>query len=221
MNIDLQQFCASAHDKRAWLHAPFTCGGKTGASNGHIMIELDAAGDHPAPPANFNMAQVLDRIQTTGYQSLPALPAPVFITCRKCSGQGHGRKCESCDGDGEFEHHCHCYHCKACDGEGVLSGPCADCRGTGKRETSNLVQIGEAFFYLKYLVLIAALPGVELTTAGPRDVAGFRFNGGRGALMPTTPNRNHSRETTCNPAPNPAKCGAVTAKHSKPTPCAS
>ncbi|MEN7429198.1 hypothetical protein VA599_00485 [Chromobacterium sp. TRC.1.1.SA] len=185
MNIDLQQFCASKHDSRAWLHTPFTVGGKTGASNGHIMIELDAAGDHPAPPANFNMAQVLDRIPTAGYRPLPALPSPVFITCRTCRGQGHGRECASCDGEGEFEHHGHDYECKACDGEGELAGECPDCNGTGQREASIPVKIGEAFFQLRYLSLIAALPDAEIATAGPSGIAGFRFNGGRGALMPT------------------------------------
>ncbi|MCD0492296.1 hypothetical protein LQD23_08300 [Chromobacterium violaceum] len=185
MNIDLQQFCASEHDRRTWLRTPFNVGGKTGASNGLIMIELDAVGDHPSPPSDFNMAKVLDSTPTAGYEPLPALPAPVLVPCRKCGGHGHGRKCESCDGDGEFEHHDHHYECKACDGEGELAGECPDCRGTGKRETSNLVQINDAFFNLRYLSLVAALPGSEIATAGPSGIAGFRFIGGRGALMPT------------------------------------
>jgi hypothetical protein len=30
--------------------------------------------------------------------------------------------CQSCDGDGEFEHYGHYYECKKCDGEGYIEG---------------------------------------------------------------------------------------------------
>ncbi|WP_139791193.1 hypothetical protein [Chromobacterium violaceum] len=186
MSIDLRPFCASEHDSRAWLRHPFTLNGKTCASNGHILIEMDIAGDYPEVPSKnaSNVAASLGRIPAAGFQPLPTMPEPEFVACPSCEGRGHGKRCKSCEGAGEFQHHGHSYSCKACDGEGSFNAPCYQCNATGKKEISIPMQIGEAVFALRYLSLIATLPCVEFATTRANDIAGFKFQGGRGVLMP-------------------------------------
>ncbi|MDH0342870.1 hypothetical protein [Chromobacterium haemolyticum] len=188
-NINLQLFCASPNDRRAWMCAPFQINGKTYASNGRILVETDG-GDHPGAPTEKvqPILDVLDRIPAEGYQALPPITAPKLAPCRVCDGRGDRQTCQSCGGLGVFEHYGKGYACKCCDSHGHFDGPCHYCNATGQIDTSTPVQIGGAHYMRSYLYLIAQLPTpLFAPSARPDGIAGFTFQGGRGALMPLYP----------------------------------
>lgn len=184
--INLQQFCASPNDLRAWMSAPFQINGKTYASNGRILVETED-GDHPGAPTEKvqRILDVMARIPGDGYQALPAIPAAKLTPCRMCDGRGDRQTCQSCAGQGVFDHYDHNYACKCCDGHGHFGGACHYCNATGQIDTSTPVQIGGGHYMRSHLSLIAQLPAPLFAPGrSPSAIAGFTFNGGRGALMP-------------------------------------
>ncbi|MEN2425962.1 hypothetical protein AA0N74_07970 [Chromobacterium vaccinii] len=188
--INLQQFCASQKDDRAYLQKPFHLDGKTYATNGNILVEVDGV-EHAAAAADESvidtLRSLLSHLPNSEYQPLPAgLPAvesEEYKECKVCGGEGDRRMCPSCNGHGVFKHHGHDYDCTPCDGVGHTKAACHYCNATGRVDSAP-IRIGRMRFAGSYLAMIASLPNAKISTAGTFNIAGFTFQGGRGALMP-------------------------------------
>lgn len=186
-NINLQPFCASQKDGRAYLQKPFHLDGKTYATNGHILVEVDGV-EHAAAAEDESVIDkvrsLLSQLPNSEYQPLPAgLPAVEPEACKVCGGEGDRRACPSCNGYGVFKHHGHDYDCTPCDGDGHVKAACHYCNANGRVDSAP-IRIGRMLFTGSYLAMIASLPNAKISTAGTVDFAGFTFQGGRGALMP-------------------------------------
>lgn len=197
----LARFCAK-QDIRYYLEKPIRQDGHLYATNGHILVRIE---DDPATEARTacvkddqghappNCAALLKTLVAEWFLPIDVSALPEPGACKACSGSGAVLECPDCDGKGEFEHGNWNYDCKECDGAGVVkrsafSGrkvPCGDCDGTGKDDHIK-VELRGAGFQLRYLKLMAELPGVELSVNpnDPRTTHYFRFDGGVGAVMP-------------------------------------
>ncbi|AXE37155.1 hypothetical protein [Chromobacterium phragmitis] len=185
--INLQQFCASQKDDRAYLQKPFHLDGKTYATNGHILVEVNGV-EHAAAAADESvidmLRSILSHLPDKEYQPLPpGLPAVERVECKACGGKGDRRACPSCNGHGVFKHHGYDYACTPCDGVGHIKSACHYCNAIGSVDGAP-VRIGRLLFNGRYVAMIASLPNAKISTASTFDVAGFTFQGGRGALMP-------------------------------------
>lgn len=177
--IDLQPFC-STEEYRAYIMKPWTRGGFTWATNGHILVRVLARdGVEPNPDAP-NPEPLMSCHDGAEFSPLPVV--------KRWPKEPRAKKCEVCMGNGkdpEFES----VPCFECDGSGLGNGP--------------LVSVGirGETFQTKYIRLIQTLPGAEFAIwphpAGPTSrvtkPTPFRFSGGLGALMPLLRkgNENH------------------------------
>lgn len=185
----LHRFCANKLDMREHLRKPFAADGFAVATSGAILVRVPYVGTD-LPAAKFDVKQIFKRCSATEFLPLPALPDGK--PCLHCNGKGRivGAECDACEGDGEFEHGRHSYSCKECDGDGFIEGrgseevTCRHCNGMGfDRET---FEFGRNDFDLRYLLMIAALPGAVMADAPLRQGAHFKFDGGEGVVMPMT-----------------------------------
>jgi hypothetical protein len=158
-------------DRRAWLHKPWRLGPGVIATNGHILIDLpgdsrmlegvDIAPHMPAiHPKNIG-SMLAGAFHAPTWQALPDLPSAV--------------PCPLCDGVGAF----------ADDGPECPAETCPNCYGYG--EDPLAIRVGEAHFDARYLRILSTLPGIEFAPTGADKVAAFKFDGGRGLLMPMKP----------------------------------
>lgn len=159
--IDLQQFCIT-NKTRLNIAKPFSVGDYTYATDGCIIIEvprLKNVGEvNGSPKVDYVMAMYPSGEKK--YSKLPDLPKWERVQCKTCDGNGTRASVYG-----------HGYDCETCRGRG---------------EERFLFDLGKQTFDLKYLHLIAKLPKLEivLNVNGERDVMPFRFDGGRGLLMP-------------------------------------
>lgn len=110
--MKLGRFCCRP-DKtvhhREFLAQPFSAGGFTYASDGHICVRIpEVAGSiaYPAPPENFDIKKLFDVFPDKAkWHSMlrHSLPAPVTIACPTCKGRGRTHECPRCQ--------CPCFHC--------------------------------------------------------------------------------------------------------------
>ncbi|WP_440030436.1 hypothetical protein [Chromobacterium amazonense] len=197
MNYEtLLTFCGTETDPREYIRAPWHMDGKTYATNGHILVEIEGTAYAAGPASPFIPAdrtrRMLAELPKTGYEPLIFNSTFELLDCPHCEGSGNIRECPSCNGDGAFKHFGDDYECKKCDGTGERPAKhsdinlprCPACQGSGKNRESKTIQVGNARFQAHYLQMIANLPGQKFSPAGRNDPAGFIFNGGRGALMP-------------------------------------
>lgn len=189
---NLQRF-AYRGDINAGIHTPWTTGGKSYATNRAICIQVDT----PAPGVEqredpVGLAALIERsigaIPDEAYAPLPELPVPVI--CQWCHG-GQMMDCPACEGSGGHDSLIDT-ECDACAGTG--QAPLADggdeidcfmCEGLGEERIATT--IGSTLFDDRLLRLIAALPGAAFAlhpSAPNTNPAAFRFDGGRGLLMP-------------------------------------
>lgn len=191
-NVDLKPFCG---DER-WPE-PWVVGGMRIATDGRILVALPT--DEPDSPRTFWRGQVnLNDL----LKDVPCGPMPPRIVaprdvasgralCPACQGKPPVGACRECKGAGDVE-------CPTCEQD----YPCPDCDGTGNAprcdecEDAGFVPgdaIGDAIgdgVYMdgRYYDLIAALPGVEFqATLESGKAMQFRFDGGRGVVMPIVP----------------------------------
>ena len=196
----LQMFVADANEYRAYLRTPWRNGERIYASNGQILVRLDAEGmQAPELPADIsvglrNVDRLFDAPLPLGYVSAPDVVTNVL--CETCRGSGKRRfsHCDECKGRGEFLRGSYVYACLGCEGSGEVpddagykTRPCADCRGYGVdslRTDTNALAIGPARFATRYLGLVARLPGAEIAVVNATAPAIFRFRDGDGLLAP-------------------------------------
>lgn len=167
--IDLQPFCSTDPD-RAYLMQPWTREGFTWATNGHILVRVPARREVVGNPEAPNAARIMACHVGAEFSPLPAVKWP---------DEPERKKCEICSGSGrdpEFPTHL----CFECEGDGNGFQPLTS------------VLIRGVPFQVKYVRMIAALPGTEFAvspnppTENVRETkpTAFRFTGGVGALMP-------------------------------------
>jgi len=157
----LQRFC-SVERSRAYLCQPWTRGGYTYATNGHIAVRVPALSDVP-DFKNAPDASRLWKTEPTGaFIPAPHITLPKFVE----------RQCLVCNGAGVF---------KDIDGE----DECEACWGSGKTPEDRSAGFACMTFAVRYLRKMWELPGLVLS---PEISVGdnpyfFRFDGGEGCLM--------------------------------------
>jgi hypothetical protein len=200
--IDLKPFCANESDKRAWLRAPFREGEFDYAADGHVIVEVPASGKHPHPlnkPIGASVDRVLDDAGAGPYMPLAGLTRTLVEQwpCERCRGKGNIADCPECEGEGEVtlenEYNEYEVECASCGGDGrcgqTTGVPCCGCNGTGTGCV--IMRLGEfkACHQRRYLKLVEVLPNVVVAVRPGDDSSPlfFKFDGGRGALMPIRP----------------------------------
>jgi hypothetical protein len=193
----MQKFCEPDHYTGFYLR-PVPLNGKTIASNGHILVCVDAdLGAEPYDNLPASMAAMVDPGNfVSGFVPLDIVLADQ-PACSTCLGFGKTPKkltdkCPDCEGTGEHYIGSHYYECKECDGEGevgsgVLSAetePCEACKATGRQYT--IQRIDARSFNVEYLRMILELPSIEYQPDHDNSdsTMRFRFDGGVGVLMP-------------------------------------
>lgn len=163
MEIDLQPFCDTA-EIRYYLMKPFSRGGFTWATNGHILVRVPLREGVAPIEKDLAVEKIMKVHDGASFAPLPKVKfrdAPVG-ECELCGGRGKEHDCPDCE-----------CKCEACD-------------GTGKEVGRGSVGVRGAIFDVKYIRMILALPGAEMAV-GPLVVdapAPFRFDGGCGVVMP-------------------------------------
>lgn len=169
----LQRFCAGPlYYPFAWR--PYRQGGRIFATRGDLFVAIPDDGRKLHAPHEYEakpMARLVAIAQEAhGGIAIPVLPAPV--RCIRCDGAGIDpyqpcapSVCARCDGMGE-------------EPEG--RGP------EGRRETwERGIDIGPGRFQARLLRLLQALPGVVIVPGRDESsMAGIRFDGGIGGIMP-------------------------------------
>lgn len=165
--INLQKFCGT-DPLREYIKTPFTHGGFTYATNGHIMVRVPKikgvrrqtkTGTWDAPLKGIEAAT----FQPFPHKPLPPVREPADEECTACGGRGSAHDCPECTCD-----------CEECDGSGNrMTAP----------KTSTLIH--GVIFDLRYVAMMLALPGVEVAAStGKESPLLFKFDDGVGAMMP-------------------------------------
>jgi hypothetical protein len=153
--INLQPFCSTDPNRAETMGKPFNANGKTYATNGHILVEVELRESViPGILDPVKVKRVVDLWKEGSWEKLPRLPRKKDVLCIHCEG---GKLLKLCDG----------------------------CGGTGKVEAEQRIDIGERTLNAKYLRLMKSLPNVRINPAGGyQEPLSFKFDGGRGLLMP-------------------------------------
>lgn len=158
--VGLKQFCG-AEWSWPYLHEPFSRGEYTYATDGAIIVRVPRVAEIGEDPYTPNPEEIFATMPADGWRPLRVELPPIAPT----------EECWSCyDG---FEHDCPDCTCE-----------CDECDGTGLVEPNLSTEIGGVIFDLKYIRMIAELPGVEVAITDGKSPSFFRFEGGDGALMP-------------------------------------
>ena len=155
---DLQPFCDSISSN---LSRPWTRGGYTYATNGHVMVRVPALADVDDNPDAPDAAAIFEKYFKADDPTIldwSRVPTPKTqeINCPDCDGTGFEHECPRCD-----------CACEECDGTGVVTN--------GK---INWVQVRGIQFSSKYLLMLRRLPGLKMCSPGaPEEAQGFVFDG--------------------------------------------
>lgn len=150
------------------MHAPFSSGAYTYATNGHIALRVRRIESVPEVAGSPNVEKIL---VASGNPML--VPLVLDLPENKVEQQ----ECSTCEGR-KTEHDCPSCNCD-----------CEDCAGTGieTNESDEYTSIGirGVPFAAKYMRLLILLPGV-LFDPKPKAACAtrFDFDGGEGMLMP-------------------------------------
>jgi hypothetical protein len=203
MSIELlKRFCSDQHDTREHLHAPMRLGDFDYATNGHILVRVPVVAGAEVAPAVEKMTGHLSTMFKCIDDAEPAWRAmPVLDEVKKCDCCHGARKlrienCESCKGEGQFEHFGYDYSCQHCESNGWLEVStggkvvdCFMCHGRG-HDTSQRMVLAQSSgpnpvpVNTGYLSWLAALPGVVVATQDNERALRFKFDGGHALLMP-------------------------------------
>lgn len=209
IHVTLKRFCAGPEEQRKQLREPWTCDGGIGATNGSILIYLPDTASDRYRPAHTHLANVIGRFDQKykpGNASIAvadlSIPGDVHCSCCCAFGAVISSPCTECDGQGRFTHGSHQYQCKHCMASGTHRRPagtldkktpgretCPECKGAGELTQDIPVPVFDGFIRKRYLSMLQDLKDCILfKTADPKhNIYPFRFDGGRGWVMPTTP----------------------------------
>jgi hypothetical protein len=161
--IDLQKYC-SDNSFRLNLHRPFSQGDYTYATNGEFLIRVPLRQDVPQrnePDAS----RAWPKYEPDAWRCPLAFdfPEPETALCDECF-DGHQHACPDCE----------CV--------------CEECDGIGEIPVIRCVKLRETLIQEKYARLMLELPELEIEHQPPMmGPVQFRFDGGRGLVMPYTP----------------------------------
>jgi len=167
-NEMLLEFCSRDENRIERIGKPFTHGEWTYATDGRLMIRVEAREEW----SENALAPVAESVNfftkyswfTTEEISVPGdLPTwPEKAWCSDCEGSGDANCCEC--------------------GQRV---PCVECSGKGVYRVEGLpIPLAGAFFDVRFLKKMARLPGLrELSLVDPKPpLLVFTFNGGQGIV---------------------------------------
>ena len=167
---ELQKFCFMGEGKDK-IKVPWTDGGFTYATDGHICIKVPALSDIPIEPNPVNAEKVFrESQQPSEWFPVPRVAKPKIPKETVCS---------DCEGSGKDDDN----RCPVC---GHIMD-CPECEGTGKVKEGILpryLQIGHQSFDEKYLYMIQGFPNVKIGPATGKIAARIKFDGGEGLLLP-------------------------------------
>jgi len=158
----LRKFCATEDDPFHYTHEPWYANGVILATNGHVLVEIkdDWRRANAGPEKSFpNVDKLFAENPGTDFIAIPPPSEPLICDC--CIGSG--KQIPIMEDDESVD------TCLACNGSG---------------EAMTRVRIGYADFQARYLRLLASLPNCTISPNGNKLPAAFRFDGGRGLLMP-------------------------------------
>jgi len=204
--FDLSIFCGTSEEPRSYLHTPWIERGGVAATDGHVMVFVESpqmvSGDvkDTTPKAMIGkMDKFLDLEFSGNAHPLSGIDIPK-LKCPMCEGSRFlvSTICEDCNGEGEFQHGAHWYSCQECEGDGknhvaadkgsTNSALCPYCSGIGIKKFADsdpYVKIGEVYVAPNILTRVNTLPNAVLYVGDdPGGSVTFRFDGGRGVLMP-------------------------------------
>lgn len=189
--IDLTPFCGPAGSRYA-MDKPFVRNFWQHATNGSIICSLSADGEQDTitEKQTPDISVIYQTMPDAGFEPWPdAKYVEAIKPCEKCDGSGyhHHRDCDDCDGQGETE--CpQCGNedeCKTCRGKGVIGcGKCEACDGKKELMQPYYTLVGGKAIAAKYDRLIRDLPNPTFAHAAKGDAVFFRFDGGKGCVMP-------------------------------------
>lgn len=161
----LKPFC-SVDKSRAVLHAPWSHGERTFATDGRILVwvpRLDSVPERPDAPTKGVLAVIEENPHRPDPITIPELPEHKFETCDICE-----------KGKIIVDHH---------KNETI---PCSECEGEWKWRKGIGVMIGDQLLSDIYLEKIKGLPNAAIFNSSKDRLcaAGFTFGGGAGLLMP-------------------------------------
>lgn len=158
--VDLKKFCGT-DTWRTYIHDPFSRGEYTYATDGAIIVRVPLVAEIGETPRTPNPEKIFAPMPADGWRTL-RVALPTVAPTKECGSCYHG-----------FEHDCPDCTCE-----------CDECKGTGFVEPNLSTEIGGVIFDLKYIRMVAELPGVEVVITDGISPSFFRFEGGDGALMP-------------------------------------
>lgn len=194
--MNQQKLCAFTDPDNPKICAPFSFGGYSYATNGHILVRVLRLADVPEWDAlNEKMTVLFDAVDLPAVNAalveIPDFDQPAPEVCIICKGVGKVSNCPECDGEGEvtLDNDYHSYECECltCFGEGKVFGNdaiCYACNGTGKKKTFAKVPVGMTFFSSHYLTMLKELPGIKVSVTSELGPQYFKWDGGDGLLMP-------------------------------------
>lgn len=153
---DLVKF-ASKDETRFNINRPWSDGGYSYATTGHILIRVPRM---EGIPENENVPKPIDKMFPS---KEPTVWLPIIGMELPPSKE---EKCPICKGKGKYYRET----CFECNGEKTFRVPVP-------------VPVGESHFDIHYLSLLAALPNCRIAPDGIGQAL-FRFDGGDGLLMP-------------------------------------
>jgi len=202
--IDLKQFCHFDHEM---FLAPFSLGGFSYATNGHVLVRVGRRDDVPensaaALPLSSNRLP-FDHDQIEDWKQFPVEHVKKE-KCEDCNGGGFVADCYECKGAGwhQFGNSFNDYEicCKTCDGDGLLAAGkeksggdlnhrvCRDCEGSGYVVRYRAIDVGRNDhdgLNSVYAELFNRLPGAVFSTYGEKfSCFRAKFDGGVGLIMP-------------------------------------
>src|SRR5262245_56649052 len=103
--IELCVFCGREVERRTHLRTPWSAGGHTYATDGHVCIRVERRPDVPERDDAPNVASFFADPPPDSLQALPRLelPTPKSTRCDECEVRGYQHDCPECT--------CECEHC--------------------------------------------------------------------------------------------------------------
>jgi hypothetical protein len=163
---DLMPF-GSTDSQRLCLHSPWSRDEYTYATNGWVLVRTARLPDVPENSECPDAESILMLPDLQKQQKMvPLLPFEI-------SEEMLSQECADCLGTGTP------HDCPDCQCE------CEVCEGKGQCPVLVSVKLLGAFYNVRLIQALMALPGIQFSAKPPRhDAARFVFDGGEGAIMP-------------------------------------
>lgn len=207
----LKKFCSFDRD-REHLCQPFSMGGFSFATNGHIIVRIprvDVVAENPV--AIERLKRSIDELFPENFHPKDHAFVPVEKfkakkeACSECKAYGQVVECLECEGEGGLDFESargreYNVVCGECNGEGYLTvneayfldesykkhthKTCFKCDGLKSVYGVTGIMFGGSKISEKYVEWISNLPDPKLQPANPECAVYFKFDGGDGFVMP-------------------------------------